>query len=140
MQIIYANPGKSKKEKITKARQDELERDWRDRNKRLKEIGLPKEPFEQFLEWIYGKGKKDKTKKKDGSEYKAPITKKAIREEIKMDSIVSKPGANSMNECALKPIQKYSGDKIIGISTMHKSNLVPVFSEQDAIDISKMRR
>lgn len=34
----------------------------------------------------------------------------------------------------------YTGDKIVGIAAMHKSNLVPVFNEQAAKDISKMRR
>jgi len=34
----------------------------------------------------------------------------------------------------------YTGDKIVGIATMHKSNLVPVFNEEAARDISKMRR
>ena len=35
----------------------------------------------------------------------------------------------------------YSGErKLVGIAVMHKSNLVPVFDEQDAKDISKMRR
>jgi hypothetical protein len=29
---------------------------------------------------------------------------------------------------------------LIGIATMHKSNLVPVFSEEDAEAIAKMRR
>ena len=34
----------------------------------------------------------------------------------------------------------YTGTKIVGIATMHKSNMVPVFSNQEAEDISKMRR
>jgi len=29
---------------------------------------------------------------------------------------------------------------LLGIATMHKSNMVPVFSEEDAEQISKMRR
>lgn len=29
---------------------------------------------------------------------------------------------------------------MLGVATMHKSNSVPVFSKQDAIDIAKMRR
>jgi hypothetical protein len=42
---------------------------------------------------------------------------------------------------ATKPAPKvYTGDKIVGIATMHKSNMVPVFSNQEAEDISKMRR
>lgn len=34
----------------------------------------------------------------------------------------------------------YTGDKIIGIGTMHKSNAVPIFSNSEAKDISTMRR
>ena len=36
--------------------------------------------------------------------------------------------------------QEYTGTKIKGIGTMHKSNAVPVFSDEEAKDISKMRR
>lgn len=34
----------------------------------------------------------------------------------------------------------YTGTKVVGIATLHKSNAVPVFSQQEAVDISKMRR
>lgn len=37
------------------------------------------------------------------------------------------------------PMQ-YTGDNIVGIGTMHKSNAVPIFSDQEAKDISSMRR
>ena len=36
--------------------------------------------------------------------------------------------------------QQYTGDKMIGIGTMHKSNMVPIFSDKEAKDISTMRR
>lgn len=36
--------------------------------------------------------------------------------------------------------QIYTGTKMIGLATMHKSSIVPVFSQQEAIDIAKMRR
>lgn len=39
-----------------------------------------------------------------------------------------------------RPKQVYTGDKILGIAVMHKSNLVPIFSEKDAVDVSTMRR
>ena len=35
---------------------------------------------------------------------------------------------------------KYTGDKIVGIGMMHKSNLVPIFNDDQAKDISSMRR
>ena len=40
----------------------------------------------------------------------------------------------------LKPSPIYTGTKVKGIATMHKSNAVPVFSDEEAQDISKMRR
>ena len=44
---------------------------------------------------------------------------------------------------ATKPIDSvkvYTGTKMIGIGTLHKSNSVPIFSSDEAHDISKMRR
>ena len=40
----------------------------------------------------------------------------------------------------LKEPKVYTGTKVKGIATMHKSNAVPVFSDEEAVDISKMRR
>lgn len=37
-------------------------------------------------------------------------------------------------------IPVYTGTKMIGIGVLHKSNAVPVFSDEEAIDIAKMRR
>lgn len=41
---------------------------------------------------------------------------------------------------ALAAPKVYTGTKVKGIATMHKSNAVPVFSDEEAIDISRMRR
>jgi len=35
---------------------------------------------------------------------------------------------------------RYTGTAMIGVATMHKSNLVPVFSREEAIDAATMRR
>jgi hypothetical protein len=42
--------------------------------------------------------------------------------------------------CTLPPPKVYTGTMVKGIATMHKSNAVPVFSDEQAVDISKMRR
>ena len=39
-----------------------------------------------------------------------------------------------------KPVMQYTGDAMIGIGQLHKSNAVPIFTAEDAVDISKMRR
>jgi hypothetical protein len=40
----------------------------------------------------------------------------------------------------LAPAKVYTGTKVKGIATMHKSNAVPVFSDEEAKSISSMRR
>ena len=42
--------------------------------------------------------------------------------------------------CVKVQDQEYTGTKVKGIATLHKSNGVPVFSDEEAKDISKMRR
>lgn len=41
---------------------------------------------------------------------------------------------------ARAPDKVYTGDAMIGIGQLHKSNAIPVFKAEDAVDISKMRR
>ncbi len=41
---------------------------------------------------------------------------------------------------AKKDIPVYTGDKMLGVTIMHKSCLQPVFSEQAAVDAAHMRR
>ena len=40
----------------------------------------------------------------------------------------------------LAPAKVYTGTKVKGIATMHKSNAVPIFSDDEAVDIARMRR
>ena len=48
---------------------------------------------------------------------------------------------NSDNGVApLRPNPVYTGTKVKGIGTMHKSNAVPIFSDEEAVAISTMRR
>jgi hypothetical protein len=76
----------------------------------------------------YG-GKIDTTKRIDPT--KGPAVEFAVQE--KKAKFVPHGGT-------AKPISRYTGVSIIGIGTMHKSNAVPIFSQEQAEDISKMRR
>ena len=40
----------------------------------------------------------------------------------------------------LTPAKVYTGTKVKGIATMHKSNAIPIFSDEQAIDVARMRR
>lgn len=47
---------------------------------------------------------------------------------------------NGMGSATVSAPKIYTGTKVKGIATMHKSNAVPVFSDEEAVEISKMRR
>lgn len=53
----------------------------------------------------------------------------------------SKNPADQPNTYAAKPNpMRYTGTACLGIAAMHKSNLVPVFTQDQAVDTATMRR
>lgn len=56
------------------------------------------------------------------------------------DHIPSLNGGVDSSPAVKAPDKVYTGTKIIGIGTMHKSNAVPIFSDDEAKAISSMRR
>lgn len=55
-------------------------------------------------------------------------------------AVMNKTGVTDAST-ARQEAKVYSGErKLLGIATMHKSNMVPVFAKSDAEDIAKMRR
>jgi|DEB0MinimDraft_3_1074331.scaffolds.fasta_scaffold288868_2 hypothetical protein len=68
---------------------------------------------------------------------------------LKSPTITVRPGgmdfrsvgsASAALDTFKRTAQKYTGDKVLGIATMHKSNAVPIFSNDEAVEVSKMRR
>jgi len=47
---------------------------------------------------------------------------------------------SGLGSATLAPPKVYTGTMVKGIATMHKSNAVPIFSNEEAVDIAKMRR
>jgi hypothetical protein len=111
MIIIHSSLGKSKKRKPN-AKQRELAAEW---DKLMKKYE-PKKPLKQA-----------------SSSYSAP--KPFVRETKHYPSLNS-----GFHDCTKKAAPVYTGDKIKGIGTMHKSNAVPIFSDEQAIEIATMRR
>ena len=52
------------------------------------------------------------------------------------------PSVDTGGGSCTKPIhgKVYTGDKMLGIGTLHKSNAVPIFNSEDALEQAKMRR
>lgn len=75
------------------------------------------------------------TKSVSRGQYVPPVT-------VRRDTGPRLPSVDTGHTGAVtvKKTMQYTGDKIVGIGTMHKSNAVPIFSDQEAKDISSMRR
>lgn len=114
MQMLHTSLGKSKKKKPT-AKQRELAADW---EKLLKKY----------------ESKKPVAKRKD-DDWSYSLGRTARRE---TPSIPSLPFTGA--PCVKKETQKYTGTAMKGIGTMHKSNSVPIFTDEQAIEIATMRR
>jgi len=67
-------------------------------------------------------------------EYK--LTTPVGRETVRHGSV----DTGHVGAVSTKQTQHYTGDKMLGISVLHKSNGVPVFSKEEVHDIAKMRR
>lgn len=114
MQMIFTSPGKSKKKKPN-AKQRELRDSWEQLLKKYTTKTVA--PKKQQLSDVYSLGKP------------------ACRETPKIPSLPFTGGP-----CVKKEAPVYTGSLIKGIGTMHKSNAVPIFSDQEAKDIATMRR
>ena len=76
--------------------------------------------------------------------------KRAMKAEPLVYTLTAPPGRSTSNHiasrntgdgiAASKATQQYTGTKMLGIGVMHKSNSVPIFSDQEAIEIATMRR
>ena len=92
-------------------------------------------------------GRKIKKKAPKGEvyqKYQTPAfqTKSNAMVTYRRDAGVTYQSADDSDGINTAPVEKktYTGTLIKGISTLHKSNAVPIISQEEAIDIANMRR
>lgn len=113
--FIHCNIPKSKKRKLPKAQQAQ---------------------YDAWLKSIEDMKPKSLSKFTQKPTIKSPVvTGVYVRETRKIESLNTGLGVATKAEPKV-----YTGTKVKGIATMHKSNAVPVFTDQEAKDISSMRR
>ena len=95
-----------------------------------------KDDWEQLLK-KHGIEQEERRRKRAMSSgtYTPPKVDPYRRETPHIDSLPFTAGP-----CVKAPDKVYTGTMIKGIGTMHKSNAVPIFSDEQAVDIAKMRR
>lgn len=104
--------------------------DFVEYNRLMKRIGSKPKTLEEYK--TYRAGRQVKTSR---------ITKNSIQASTYRRPSPSIPSGDTYDTfSSSKKEMKYTGDRLLGIAIMHKSNLVPVFSQEDAEDIARMRR
>ena len=96
---------------------------------------MNKESWEELLK-RHGVEQEQRKKKRA---LEAPAYKPS--EPYRRDTGPRVPSLNSGVGNAFKsPDKVYTGDAMIGIGQLHKSNGIPIFKQEDAKDLAKMRR
>lgn len=117
-----------------------MEADWRAYNKDMRRQGLSSMQFatlESFIDFRLGRGKKVKSTSSASVKVNVTHPKPFVRETAHIPSLKADVSGNF---AAKKEVPKYTGDYMVGIATMHKSNLVPVGKDDSPINYSTMRR
>lgn len=132
---------KRKPKKLTQKRLEELEVEWRQYNKRMRKSNmhnLQYATFDDYLAYVRGNPPQRKVEK-EFTPY-AP-SQSFVRHTEKYPSLSTSDTIPGNGYAAKKEPLKYTGDLIVGIATMHKSNAVPIMrGTKQAEDIAKMRR
>jgi hypothetical protein len=97
----------------------------------------PKQVREQYDNWLksHQPQKILKTSKKNETLKGYTLSAPVGRETKHIPSLNTGAGVAVKQETKI-----YTGTKVLGIATMHKSNAVPVFNSEEAVQISSMRR
>jgi hypothetical protein len=101
--------------------------DWRDDCKRAKRLGIKAKTLDEYLAYRQGK-------------YNPKLRGTKMPEYNVSNHRNLYPSLTDTSVTFAKKPNVYTGDRLLGIATMHKSNSVPVFSQEDAIEIATMRR
>lgn len=106
-------------------------------NKAQRELAKQWEALKQNQSKPLERGAKSKSAKAKG---KAPskMPKLVIPEERDSRHIASLD--TGKGTAAIAQTLKYTGTKMLGVAQMHKSNQVPIFTEEHIEDVAKMRR
>ena len=123
---------------LTKQKRALLEEDMFHYNKKQKRMGEPKVSFEEYLDFRCGRVvKKKKLHPSEMGELRADYLALPPHRQnaVKIPSKDSGIGVATKRE-----VTYYTGENMLGIGQLHKSNSVPVFRQQDAEDQARMRR
>lgn len=137
--MTTTNYKKRKNKKLTDNQLKQLEQEWRAHNKQMRRQHCHSAQFDTLEEYIAYTQGKYKPKAKQDREFTPYTPRKNVfqRESQNYPSLSNNIGGTA----AKKEPNVYTGDLIVGIGTMHKSNAVPIMrGTNEAKEIARMRR
>ncbi len=139
---------KKPKRQITKAKMKRWAEELRLYNKDMKRLGMHSHrmTMEQYVEYVHGNFT---PKQRSTTVMSTPWHQAGVSYERKTEHIPSGKSSASFAPATKKEPMQYTGKRrLIGIATMHKSNMVPIFADDEddkngrkaATEIATMRR
>ena len=135
---------KKRKSKMTKAKLERLVIQHREHNKRMKQLQCHSNvmTFDEYVDYVHGRYKPKSKPTASNFEWNASGVYRRETEHV------PSRGSDTFSPCTRREPMQYTGErKLVGIATMHKSNMVPVFADDDdkqgkraATEIAQMRR
>ena len=133
---VYTTSKKPKKKrKAEKVSFSAMELEWRKYNKDMRKSHCHNLQFATLKDYIEYRSSKSKKFTKEFKEY---VPEKTF--ERKQQKYASIPPTATDISFSKPERPEYTGDYIVGIATMHKSNPVPVGRDDNPKDYSTMRR
>lgn len=135
---------KKRKTKLTASKLARLQEEHRAHTKQMKRINCHSMimSFDDYVDYVHGNYKPKTAPQAVQLDWQASGNYRRETAHIPSKS------SDSFAPCTVKERKVYSGErKLVGIATMHKSNMVPVFADEDdktgskqATEIAQMRR
>ena len=137
--MTTTNYKKRKAKKLTPNKLEALQVEWKQYNKRMRQTNCHSAQFDTFEQYLsYTRGEHSpRNPKKEFRTYQPSEPYRRQTPDV--------PSANTDHfaPCTKKETMQYTGErKLLGIATMHKSNMVPIFEDnkEQAKEIASMRR
>lgn len=138
IQGVNTSNTRKRKPKMTKGNMKRWAQEMQQYNKRARQKGEVRLSLDEYIDYVHGKGLPKKRKQEF-----VPLQSNTSAVYRSTEHIPSRE--DTLGVAPAKEPMQYSGErKLMGIATMHKSNMVPVFEDADgkqyAKDLARMRR
>jgi hypothetical protein len=127
MSHVFTTTSTRKRKTTNKGVTAKYAQDWADYNKQMKRIGSTIKTFNEYVQYRQG-------------DYKPALRGTSMPDYNVSNHREKYPSGDGIGTTYARKEKVYTGTLVKGISTLHKSNAVPVINNEQILEIAKMRR